>query len=543
MKNSSLARKTLLVLTTVFVLLAIATTASSAWRTRSNLTAEYASKGTALANNIASSSVELFLFRDSSTIQAMIDEILSIRGVAYVYVVDPQGEALAHTFSPAIPDELRTLEGVEGEAKIRELSIPGFGEFLDVSSPILAGKIGRVHVGMDRKLIRDAIWSAVAKQALLLTPIYLLSLLAAYAAMQRIVHPLNRLTATANEVTHRVSTSTGTDDIDSDDEIRIISGRRDEIGQLAGAFQEMICKVASREADLRTAHDYLETRVVQRTAELERANASLHREIEVRERTELALTRTARELGHSNTELERFAYIASHDLQEPLRKIQSFGDLLAVSAGPALNDTGRLYLERMKDASGRMRQLIDDLLNLARVTSKAKPFVEVDLARIAREVLSDLEGRIKLTAGHVDMGELPTLECDPTQMRQLLQNLIGNALKFHRPGVPPIVRVRSRLLAVDDASENCSLGEPTCEIEVRDNGIGFDEKDLDRIFTPFQRLHDRSEYEGTGMGLAICRKIVERHGGTITARSTPGQECTFIVRLPLKHPTGSSSHS
>src|SRR5262249_51051961 len=148
-----------------------------------------------------------------------------------------------------------------------------------------------------------------------------------------------------------------------------------------------------------------------------------------------------------------------------------------------------------------------------------------DLSAVARDVISDLEARILQTGGDVRLGALPTLSADPLQMRQLLQNLIGNALKFHRPGVPPVVVVQATL-----------AGDP-CRLEVRANGIGFDERYLDRIFQVFQRLHGRVAYEGTGVGLAICKKIAERHGGSITARSTPGEGATFVVTLPLHPPT------
>ncbi len=262
-------------------------------------------------------------------------------------------------------------------------------------------------------------------------------------------------------------------------------------------------------------------------------------DVTARLRAQEDLQRLAKELARSNAELEQFAYIASHDLQEPLRKVQAFGDLLAMTAVEALDEQGRFYVERMRGAAGRMQMLVNDLLNFARVTSLARPFVEVDLAGVANEVASDLENRLKITGGQVEIGELPRVESDPSQMRQLLQNLIGNALKFHRKGVPPVVVLRSRFLGDSDPA----LAEPArtagrCEISVQDNGIGFEEKYLERIFAPFQRLHARAEYEGTGMGLAICRKIVERHGGSITARSTPGQGTTFLVTLPLRQAKG-----
>ncbi|MFQ5857551.1 MAG: ATP-binding protein [Anaerolineae bacterium] len=259
------------------------------------------------------------------------------------------------------------------------------------------------------------------------------------------------------------------------------------------------------------------------------------RDITERKRAEEELKTFAAKLERSNRELQDFASVASHDLQEPLRKIQAFGDRLKAKCGEALSDEGRDYLERMQNAAGRMQTLINDLLTFSRVTTQAQPFVPVDLAGMAREVVSDLEMRIEQVGGRVDVGELPTIDADPTQMRQLLQNLIGNALKFHRQEEMPVVKIRGKLLNGQERrpAGGCPVDE-LCQIIVEDNGIGFDEKYLDRIFTPFQRLHGRSAYEGAGIGLAICRKIAERHGGSITAKSTPGQGATFIVTLPVK---------
>jgi signal transduction histidine kinase len=267
------------------------------------------------------------------------------------------------------------------------------------------------------------------------------------------------------------------------------------------------------EAALLEAHANLEIKVQARTEELAAANAQL--------------SGFARDLERSNRELQDFAFVASHDLQEPLRKIQAFGDRLRSKHGAALGDEGRDYLERMQAAARRMHNLINDLLTFSRVTSKAQPFVPTDLGQVVREVLADLEFRVQETEGEVEVGDLCTIDADPLQMRQLFQNLIGNALKFHRPGVPPLVRITAGEAPGEE-------GAPCCRIEVEDNGIGFDVKYLDRIFTPFQRLHGRTEYEGTGMGLAVCRRIVERHGGTITAESTPGEGTRFLAMLPMR---------
>jgi PAS domain S-box-containing protein len=240
-------------------------------------------------------------------------------------------------------------------------------------------------------------------------------------------------------------------------------------------------------------------------------------------------TRQRQELSRSNEELQQFAMIASHDLQEPLRKIKTFGDRLKATCEDALTPKGRDYLMRMQNAAQRMQALIEDLLALSRVTTRAQPFVPVNLFQITQEVLSDLEIRIQQTSATISVEELPTINADPLQIRQLLQNLIGNALKFHRPEVPPVVRIYSQDL---NNESDLMVNVKKCQIVVQDNGIGFDEKYLDRIFNVFQRLHGRSEYEGTGIGLAICRKIAERHHGTITAAAQPGNGAKFIVTLP-----------
>ena len=263
----------------------------------------------------------------------------------------------------------------------------------------------------------------------------------------------------------------------------------------------------------------------------------LFKDITERKLAAETLAQKAAELARSNSELEQFAFVASHDLQEPLRKIQAFGDRLKTKCASVNLEEGRDYLDRMQNAAARMQTLIFDLLTFSRVISRTEPFVPIDLNAVARDIISDLEVRIEKTGGCVEVGDLPTIEGDGTQMRQLLLNLIGNALKFHAPGKPPVVRVASRMLSpspplsVDGKADSAI---PLCELTIQDNGIGFDEKYLDKIFAVFQRLHGRQEYEGTGIGLAVCRRIVDRHGGTITARSQPGEGATFIITLPLQ---------
>ncbi|MBD2000049.1 PAS domain S-box protein [Leptolyngbya sp. FACHB-541] len=260
------------------------------------------------------------------------------------------------------------------------------------------------------------------------------------------------------------------------------------------------------------------------------------RDITERRQTEAELRQFTTRLQQSNQELEDFAAIASHDLQEPLRKIQAFGDRLKSQYSQALTPEGQDYLERMQTAARRMQVLINDLLSVSRITTRAKPFVKVNLNEVIQEVLSDLEFQIQRVKAQITVEELPTIDADPPQMRQLLQNLLSNALKFHQPDVPPIVLIRSQIFNSACLDGSNPLQNARCQIIVTDNGIGFAQNYTDRIFTVFQRLHSSSEYEGTGIGLAICRKIAERHGGTITASSVPGQGSTFTIVLPLQQP-------
>lgn len=250
---------------------------------------------------------------------------------------------------------------------------------------------------------------------------------------------------------------------------------------------------------------------------------SIRFEISRRKIAEERLKIYAAKLERSNRELQDFASIAAHDLQEPLRKILTFGDRLKSKCENVLPEEGRDYLERMMNAAARMRTLIDDLLSYSRVHSGAHSFARVDLNEIVSGVLSDLEVRIEQTGAKIKVDPLPEVEADASQMRQAFQNVIGNALKFHKPGVPPEIKIAVR------------KEEDKWVISIADNGIGFEERFRERIFSIFQRLHGRHEYEGTGVGLAIVRRIIERHGGSITATSQPGQGSTFIIQLPVNH--------
>jgi PAS domain S-box-containing protein len=266
----------------------------------------------------------------------------------------------------------------------------------------------------------------------------------------------------------------------------------------------------------------LNARLVTHSPGVPRAILLAIEDVTERRLTERRLAAQRLELQRSNAALNEFAFVASHDLQEPLRKILSFGERLETSAGPVLEGNPRHYLDRMLDAATRMRTLISDLLAYSQIATSETPFATTDLGAIARDVLADLETSIADAGGRVDVGELPVIEADAPQMRQLFQNLLANALKFRRTDAPPVVRL-----------ETSSQRNGSRTITVTDNGIGFKQEHGEKIFRMFERLHGRAQYAGSGMGLAICRKIVERHGGTIAATSSAGQGTTFSVTLPV----------
>ena len=267
-------------------------------------------------------------------------------------------------------------------------------------------------------------------------------------------------------------------------------------------------------------------RTLRASVEIREKNAQLEAVNDELAETNAALARRASELARSNEELAQFASIASHDLQEPLRKVRTFTEQVTVTEADNLSDKGRDYLLRANAAAERMQNLIEDLLRFSRVSTHARPFAPVDLGAVTREVLEDLEVEVARAGATVRVGELPVVDGDALQLRQLVQNLLSNALKFRREDVVPEVAIEA------------SVAGDTATIVVRDNGIGFEPQYNRRIFRVFERLHGRGTYPGTGIGLALCRKIAERHGGAIVADSVPGAGSTFTVTLPVQQDEG-----
>ncbi|WP_460979593.1 PAS domain-containing protein [Spirosoma knui] len=339
--------------------------------------------------------------------------------------------------------------------------------------------------------------------------------------------------------------------LNADGEVYAIIEMAIDVTEQVRAWQQL----EESEARYRNASTELEQQVQQRTAELASLNeelaaineelmatneelASANREyVTINEElaaTTQELTESNALLLRSNENLQRFAYVASHDLQEPLRKIQQFGDLLKtryeVSSGDEID-----YLERMQSAARRMSVLIRDLLTFSRISTQREAGDLVPLNQVVNSVLTDLDLIIEETGANVLIDPLPTIVGDASQLGQLFSNLLSNALKFRRAGVPPVIQIRAGVITADQLPPAIKPGRGATlyhRIEVADNGIGFEEKYLDRMFQVFQRLHGRSEYAGTGIGLAICEKVVTNHGGAITAISQPGQGATFHIYLP-----------
>jgi PAS domain S-box-containing protein len=267
--------------------------------------------------------------------------------------------------------------------------------------------------------------------------------------------------------------------------------------------------------------------------EQKRIEAELERQVQARTRE---LKESNQDLLRSNENLTRFAYVASHDLQEPLRKIQSFGSLLQSQYATGLGENGMDMINRMQSSAGRMSELLKDLLAYSRISTRQQAFDPVSLADIVARVLETLELQIHQTGALIRVDDLPTVNGDDSQLGQLFQNLLSNAIKFRHPDLAPQIQISYAVVPASGLPQNVRTTREASRyhlFSVTDNGIGFDEKYADRIFEVFQRLHGRSVYSGTGVGLAICQKVVENHGGAISAHSQPGAGSTFKVYLPV----------
>lgn len=302
---------------------------------------------------------------------------------------------------------------------------------------------------------------------------------------------------------------------------------KDHFFRKDGSSFPAMCSASPILENGKSASAVIEVRDITLELEAEQALRQAAAELEQRvwERTE--------ELRNTNEQLKQFTYAASHDLQEPLRKISFFLDRLVNNIGEELNESNKQIADRIQHTTERMRHLIDDLLNYSNTTQGATTFQNLDLMSIAKDVISDMEATIIEKNAEVKLQQLPQIKGDSRQIHQLFQNLISNALKYQKKGEKPVVHISSSISIGKNGNPSPENEDKMFyEIEVRDNGIGFDQDDAEKIFKLFQRLHGKAEYEGTGIGLAIVQKVVENHNGYIIAESEPGQGATFKIRLP-----------
>lgn len=434
---------------------------------------------------------------DSEELKRLADRFVSEGPIVFVAVFNSAGELISHYCKSENMWEIYKKSGSSDEYTIGES--PVFIVSSEDAADSKKENIGRVVVGISNASMKNALSSQLVGIVLVFLAAILVGSLVIFLSVGLWMKRLDKVLEACEAV------SVGRFDQEFPD-----SGD-DEIGRLVDAFDNMQRAIRQRDQELRKFNDKLQNQVVERTRELEKAKDRA--------------VQTAEMLETKNRELQEFAYIASHDLQEPLRKITAFGQRLESKFGDMLEGRGRDYLDRMQNAANRMQGLITGLLSYSRVATKAKPFEKTLLSDIINGVLQDLEILINETGADIQTDDLGELEGDALQLRQLFQNLISNAVKFRKDEGTPEIRIRSRR----DEEKN------VIHITVADNGIGFEQKFADKIFTIFQRLHGRNEYEGSGIGLSICRRIVERHGGSIEALSEPGKGTTFAIKLPILH--------
>lgn len=363
-------------------------------------------------------------------------------------------------------------------------------------------RVGTVTLSGDLGEMRDRLWN-YGKIVLL---VMVLSFGVAYVIARRLQYvvsaPLLDLAALAKQVS-----------LDQNYSVRAQESSRDEIGYLVEGFNNMLSQIERRDRALKATQAELESRVV-----------DLQREIVERQRAEDGLAKQTLELQRSNTELEQFAYVASHDLQEPLRMVSSYTQLLAKRYRAKLDADALEFIDFAVDGVKRMQTLIKDLLEFSRVGTRGKEFAPVNSGGVVQAALGNLSAALKERGAQVTVAPLPIVLADERQLVQLFQNLIGNAIKYCNAATPMV-------------HLSCDVADGQCQFSIKDNGIGIAPEFAERIFILFQRLHGKDEYEGTGIGLAICKKIVERHGGKIWVDSTPGQGSTFKFILPVAQAT------
>lgn len=366
-----------------------------------------------------------------------------------------------------------------------------------------------IIVGLPLKMIVEKSNTLVISSALVAIFCFVLIMILSYMILTTwVTRPIYDLIETIKKI--RTDSNLGS---------RVKVQSEDEIGILGTAFNQMVDELHYSREEILKQNQQLEQKVAERTVQLSEINELLEQDIIKRQQTEVELAKRAEELANSNAELKQFAYIASHDLKEPLRMISNYLQLLKRRYKESLDEKAMEYIDTTVDGASRMHRLIDDILDLSRVGTHNFEFQMISCNEVLEQVIANLEVMINESGVKIECGQLPVVYADFSQLSRLFQNLIVNAIKFRSKEEPHIVIHSERM-------------ENAWKFAIKDNGIGIDPIYLERIFLIFQRLHTRSEYPGTGIGLAICKKIVERHGGLIWAESELGKGSVFCFTIP-----------
>ena len=456
-----------------------------------------------LADVLGNHSTAALVFGVRETAEDTLSALRSQPHIAQACLYDSKGRPFARYTRPG--EKIRAPARPDTDGERFEDS------HLVVYRPVILDnkRVGTMYLLSDlNEMNRRLRWYALVVVLVLLVALLVMFTLSLH--LQRVIsRPILALVGTAKIVSER-----------QDYSVRAEKFSGDEMGLLTDALNQMLTQIQQRDAALQQARDELERRVEERTAELKKTNDSLQEEIAERKRAEEATALKARELERSNAELEQFAYVASHDLQEPLRMVASYVELLALRYRGRLDPDADEYIRFASNGAHRMQELIRDLLAYSRVGRRGKPFESTDCSAVCATALANLQVAIGESGAVITHDPLPTVMADATQLTQVFQNLIGNAIKF-RGSEPPRIHLSARRQAAEWV------------FEIRDNGIGIDPKFSGRLFQIFQRLHGHDEYAGTGIGLALCKKIVERHGGRIGVESAPGRGSTFSFTIPI----------
>ncbi len=437
-----------------------------------------------LADVIAGNTTAALAFNDAKAASESLATLRTDPRIVVAALNDRNGKLFAsYTRSRAA--------GAEIPAKTRN------SRFSISRAVVLDGEsLGTIRLDADLSDVQARLLRYAALMALVAIGSFLTAFLLSSRMNRLIATPILKLAQTATEITN-----------EQDYSLRFRGTTDDEVGLLIGRFNEMLSQIEARDRELAQGRAELEQRVQERTQELEH-------QVVVRTRAEHALAEQAEELARSNTDLQQFAYVASHDLQEPLRMVASYLQLISRRYRGKLDSNADEFIDFAVDGARRMQSLIQDLLSYSRVGSQASAYELVDTNLTFADAVSNLKVAIEESAARVSSGPLPSVWADPTQLIQLLQNLIGNAIKFRGARIPEV-------------HVSAERAGSAWTFSVQDNGIGIEPQYADRIFTIFQRLHTREEYSGTGIGLAVCKKIAERHRGRIWMESTAGQGTVF----------------